>query len=85
MLPTSLNRLLNEAGTAAIDIRAGRRVVDHADDVIRVHPGWLAEHGLGDIVQDDGGLVLDSDDRYRYALVRGDLPGGFGIYQRVAA
>jgi hypothetical protein len=68
-------------GTAAIDVRDGRRVVDHADDVIRISPGWLADHSLGDVIQPDGGLQLDSAGHYRYAH-RYDLGDGFHVYER---
>jgi hypothetical protein len=85
MFTAQLQQWIREnVGDAAIDVDVhGRRIVDHADDVIRVHAGWLVDHGLGDIVQPDGGLVLDTAGRSRYRPVRGDLPGGFSVYERV--
>lgn len=69
-------------GDAMIDIRDGSRIVEHADPVIRIHPGWLAEHGLADVVQPDGSLTLDTAHQHRYAH-RYDLGDGFHVYERV--
>lgn len=68
-------------GTAAIDIRDGQRVVNHADNVIRVHPGWLTDHGLSEIMQPDRGLMLDTDGEYQYRH-KADLGDGFSVYER---
>jgi hypothetical protein len=71
---------VGEAGITLDD--HGHRVVEYADPVIRVNPGWLVNHGVSDIVQPDGGLVLDSAGHYRYTL-RYQLPDGFNAYERM--
>jgi hypothetical protein len=82
MFSAKINRLVLEAGTAAIDVVDGRRIVEHADPVIRINPGWLAGHGLDEVLQADGGLVLDSAGEYRYAR-RAEVGDGFAVYERI--
>lgn len=72
----------DNVGEVMLDLRDGDRFVQHADPLIRVNPAWLRGHGLDDVVQPDGRLVLDTAGEYQYAH-RAELPDGFHVFERI--
>jgi hypothetical protein len=61
-----------------------RVVLRDATEFIKTSPDWLRDHGLGDMLQADGTLQLDTAGGFRYRPL-GDLDWGFTAYERIPA
>lgn len=71
-----------EAPSYVVDPDGSRSLEREPVEFIKTHLGNLPALGLGDVVQPDGALRLDSAGLYRYQPI-GDLEFGFTAYQRI--
>ena len=70
-------------GVPDIQTRDGQRIVTRdATEFIKTNLDNLPALGLGDVVQPDGTLQLDSAGQHRYRPI-GELGDGFTAYERV--
>ena len=60
----------------------GNRVVVEAPPITSLKRSWFEAHGMGDMWQPDGTVVLDTAGEYRYRPLR-DLPDGSIAYERI--